>query len=323
MIRGMEKLTRFLCILATLGMTTVATSQFAEAGGHCSCPACVGGGGPVYSGPAYQTVERVVYRNVMVPETRTIHTTEYRPQVEERTVTVHRRVPETKQVTETVMVTVPVQKTRTVNYHQTRQVWEEVDQNYTVYVPHVETKTGVRTVCRPVQVETVQTVCRDHGYFEDVTCAVPCRHCCRRRCCGGCGCPVCGGCGVVHVTQRVWRPNYVTEQVPTTVWQNNYVQEEYQYNVTVSHPEVQTRKVRVCRYVTEQQSKEVPYTAYEQQPREQTRNVTTYKVVAEQRKEQCTVMVPHQVEKQVTVMVCRTVAETISCQVPVYCGSCF
>lgn len=306
--------------MATLAVTTVATSQFAEAGG-CGCAACVGG--QVYSAPAYQTVERVVYRNVMVPETRTIHCTEYRPEVRQRTVTVHRRVPETSQITETVACSVPVQKTRTVNYHVTRQVWEEVDQNYTVNVPHTETKTGTRTVCRPVQVQTVRSVCRDQGFFEDVTCAVPCRHCCHRRCGGGCGCGACGGCGVMHVTRRVWRPNYVTEQVPVTVWQNTYVQEPYEYNVTVCVPEVHTRKVKVCRHITEPQSKEVVYTTYERQERQQTRNVTTYKVVAEQRQEQCTVMVPHQVEKQVTVMVCQTVAETISCQVPVYCGPCF
>lgn len=316
MIRGMEKLTRVLYLMAMLAMTTVATSQWAEAGGGCGCSACVGG--PVYCGPTYQTVERVVYRNVMVPETRTISATEYRPQIQERMYTVHRQVPETKQVTQTVMVAVPVQKTRTVNYHVTRQVWEEVDQQYTVNVPHTETKTGVRTVCRPVQVQTTRTVCRDQGYFENVTCAVPCHY---RHCGGGCG--SCGGCGVVHVTRRVWRPNYVTEQVPVTVWQNNYVQEQYQYNVTVCHPETHTRKVRVCRYVSEPHSKQVAYTAYEHQARQQTRNVTTYKVVAEQRKQQCTVMVPQQVQKQVTVMVCRTVADTVTCQVPVYCNSCY
>jgi len=314
----MDKLKRILGLMAMLAMTTIATSQFAEAGGGggCGCAACVGG--PVYSAPSYQTVERVVYRNVMVPETRTIHTTEYIPQIQERKYTVHRRIPETSQVTENVMVTVPVQRSRKVNYNVTRQVWEEIDQNYTVNVPHTEVKSGVRTVCRPVQVQSMRTVCRDQGYFENVTCAVPCHP---RRCGGGCG--ACGGCGVVYVTKCVWRPNYVTEQVPVTVWQNNYVQEPYEYNVTVCRPEVHSRKVKVCRYVTEQQQRDVTYTAYEQQPRQQTRHVTTYKVVAEEKVQQCTVMVPHQVEKQVTVMVCRTIAETVACQVPVYCGPCY
>ncbi len=316
MIRRMEKLYRVLGLVAMLAMTIMATSQDAEAGGRCGCAACVRG--PVYCPPTYQTVERVVYRKVMVPETRTIHTTEYRPEIKESMYTVHRRVPETHQVTRKVLVTVPVQKTKTVHYNVCRPVWEEVDQQYTVMVPKTETRKGVRTVCRPVQVQTTRKVCRDEGHFENVTCTVPCGHCFHRH-----GCGACGGCGVVEVTRCVWRPNYVTEDVPVTVWKNNYEQEEYQYNVTVCHPEVHTRKVKVCRYITEPQTKEVAYTCYVQEPRDQTCNVTTYKVVAEQRKRQCTVMVPHQVERQVTVMVCRTVAETISCQVPVHCGTCF
>ena len=308
MIRRMEKAMRFLCLVVTLAITTAATPQSAEAGG-CHCAACV---------PAYQTVERTVYRNVMVPETRTVQTTEFRPEVQQRTIVVHRRIPETRQVTETVLVTVPVQKTRTVNCNVTRPVFEEVDQDYTVLVPHTETRTGVRTVCQPVQVETTRTVCRDEGHFENVTCVVPCRHCHHHR--HGCG--ACGGCGVVHVTRRVWCPNYVAVQVPVTVWQNKYVEEKFEYDVTVCRPEVHTRKVKVCRYVTEKQSREINYTAYEQEEREQTRNVTTCKVVAEERKQQCTVMVPHQVEKEITVMVCRTVAETIVCQVPICCVPC-
>jgi hypothetical protein len=302
----MQKATRLLCLITTLAMTTVATSQVAEAGG-CRCGTCV---------IAYQNVERTIYRNVLVPEKRTIQTIEYRPEIRERTVTVHRRIPETRQVTETVMVTVPVQKKRTVTCNVTRQVWEEVDRTYTVLIPHTVTKTGVRTVCRPVQVETTRTICRDEGHFEEVTCAVPCRryHHHRR------GCGACGGCGVVQVTRRVWCPKLVTVEVPVTVCKTELVQVKYEYDVTVCRPEVRTCKVRVCRYVTEKQDREVSYTSYEKEEREQTRTVTTCKIVTEEIKQQCRVMVAHQVEKEITVMVCRTVAKKVICRVPVCCG---
>jgi hypothetical protein len=304
MVRGIQQATKWLCLIATLAITTVATAQFAEAGG-CGCAACA---------PAYREVERKVYRTVMVPEKRTIQTTEYRPEIKERTITVYRRIPETTQVKETVIITVPVQKTRTIHCNVTRQVWEEVDRDYTVLVPHTVTKTGVRTVCRPVQIQTTRKVCRDEGHFEDVKYTIPCRRCHHRH-----GCRSCGGCGVVHVTRRVWRPNYVTVEVPVTICKNTYEQVKFEYDVTVCRPVVRTHKVRVCRYVTEKQERQVTYTDYEKREVEQTRTVTTCKVVAEERKQRCTVMVPYQVEKEVTVMVCRTVAETIICRVPV-CG---
>jgi len=78
--------------------------------------------------------------------------------------------------------------------------------------------------------------------------------------------------------------------------------------------------VRVCRYVTEKQDREVTYTVYEKQKREQIRSVTTCKIVVEEVKQQCTVMVPYQVEKEITVMVCKTVAEKVICRVPVCRG---
>ena len=132
------------------------------------------------------------------------------------------------------------------------------------------------------------------------------------------------GCAPV-VTQhvhRVWRPQIVTEQVPVTVWRSQMSDEPYEYNVTVYRPEPRVQKRRVCEYVNEPQSREVKYTVCVPQQRESVRNVTTYRTVVEQRTQHYTVQVPYTVQKEVEVMVCRSVPKQVLYRVPVNVGGC-
>ncbi|MFV1966320.1 MAG: hypothetical protein ACC628_12925 [Pirellulaceae bacterium] len=272
--------------------STLVAGMLALLTGTASVADAFGRGGHGHA-VSYQMVQRTVRVPTIVPEIRTIRTTEYHNEVRERTVTVHRYVPETKQVTETYTVMVPEQRTRTLNYVVCRPVWEEVEQTYTVNIPQQEQRTGVRNVCRLVQVQEMRTVCRDAGHWEEQELA-------------------CGR------TRMVWVSNIVTEEVPVTVCKYETTQEEYTYVVITCRPETRTRTVKVCRYVNETQTREVAYTVCVPQQRERVRNVTTYTTVAEQQVQQYTVCVPQTVQKQVTVNVCRRVPQTVTYCVPVH-----
>jgi hypothetical protein len=147
----------------------------------------------------------------------------------------------------------------------------------------------------------------------------------------------------------------VQEQVPVTVMKTECASEPYQYQVTVCQPEKRTCTVKVCSYknetrtctdrvcdykcetrtcsypVTEckveQRTREVPYTVCVAQCRTRQEQVTEYKQVAVEKTEQYTVMVPHEVEQEVQVQVCRLVPKTVtvpvdSCCNGASCGSC-
>ena len=257
--------------------------------------------------------DQIVYDTIMVPqmvpETRTVHVTQYRSEPRQRTVTVHRRVPEVKSVTQNYTVMVAKKHTKTQTYTAHRQVWDEIPRTYTVHVPYPVKKQGVRTVSRPVAVQQTRTVCRDLGHWEHVTCKVPC---------GGCS----PGCPTYHiVTRKVWHSNVVTEQVPVTVWKHELVQEPYEYTVMASRPEQRTTTVRVCRYVPEQRTREVAYFVRMPEVRTRTKQYTTYRLEPEQRVQTYHVSVPHVVEKQVTVMRCHMVPKTVARRIPaVPCG---
>ena len=264
----------------------------------CRCAAC-----------GYQEVKKTVYVPTMVAETRTVEVTECRPESRKRMVTYHKPVPETRQVTENFTVLVKHKKTRTVECMVAKPVWEEVEHQYTVCVPHQETRKGVRKVCRPIKVQATRTVCRDEGHWKKVACS-----------CGGCHpCGVCGGRG----THCVWVPKIVTEEVPVTLLKTEIVDEPFEHTVTVFKKELKTRMVKVCRFVPEKKTREQIYYVCVPEQRSRTRNITTCKLVPEQREVSFTMMVPHKVKKQIQVMVCRPVAKTVTCRVPVpCCGSC-
>jgi hypothetical protein len=63
--------------------------------------------------------------------------------------------------------------------------------------------------------------------------------------------------------------------------------------------------------VTEQKSREVSYTKCVAEQKSSTHEVTRYECVPSEKKVNYTVQVPHQVEKQIQVQVCKMVAKTV------------
>ncbi|WP_166820129.1 hypothetical protein [Thalassoroseus pseudoceratinae] len=92
---------------------------------------------------------------VAVPEVhwekRTREVTKYRTETQQKTVTVHNRVAETKEVPFTFTETIPHKKTRIETFFENIPYTEKVAQRYTVMVP--ETKTRTVTYCVPVPVK--------------------------------------------------------------------------------------------------------------------------------------------------------------------------
>ena len=281
----------------------------------CAPAACVSAAcAPVACAPAghYETqvVERTIYVPQQVMESRTVTVTECRPEVRERTYNVCRRVP--YQETRTEEYTVMVQKTemRTVVQTVCKPVVKQVERTYTVMVPHQETRQAVRTVAHCVPVHSTRTVCVDEGRWEVRSYQVPCAPVCRPVC-GGCG--GCNACGPQFVTRccRVWVPNIVHREIPCTVMKYQTVQQPYEYCVTVCRPETRSCKVNVTEMVKEQVTRQVPVTVCVPEKRTRTHQVTLYRDVTDVKTEKYTVMVPHQVQKQIQVPVCRVVPQTV------------
>jgi hypothetical protein len=280
---------------------------------------------------------------------------EYNQEQRQRTYTVYKCVPETREVERSCTVLVPEKRVQTVQTQVCKPVvkevtreyqvcvpeWRDVERQYTVMVPHQEIRQGVRKVCQMVQEEVVQRVTVDRGHWETRVVEVPCGSCCViRRGCGGCGgcCDPCVSCCqpcTTTVCQRVWVPNLVEEDRTYTVCKPQIIEEPVEYAVTVCKPETRTCTVKVCEMRQETRTETCQVTAYETALVEQeveytvcvpaekkwTEQVTVYRQVPEERTETYTVCVPQQVQKEMEVKVCRMVPKVV--KVPVCsCGGC-
>jgi hypothetical protein len=272
-------------------------------------------------------------------ERRLVKAVECRTETAQRTVIDRRRVPEIRQVKETVVVMVPEIRSRTETYQVARPVWRDVERTVVVPVPYRETRSGVRQRCRQVLEEEFKTVWRDQGSWEEVVADVPCIPSCGigfRPRHGFLGYTLCDGYGPVSAyapdmaaydaglggkpaaqTYRVWKPKLVPEQVPVKVWRTELVDEPFEYQVTVFRPEERTVRTRVCDYVPEEKSREVRDVVCVPTLRTRVRNITTYNVVEEPRVETFAVRVPYEVEREIEVPVCRMVPKTVVCRVPI------
>ena len=335
---------RYLMILTPLAVLLAASPLQAGhgCGGCAPCDPCATPCGEVHY------VQKTVYTPQWTTETRTINVTEYVQQQKETTRTVYRCVPETQQIQRHCVVMVPEVRTkvvpvtyckpvcRQVERQVTVQVptWTQQERQYTVMVPHLETRQGVRQVCKWVEEPVTQTVQKDCGHWDVQMVQVPChtkRWCCRRGCASCCD-PCCVP--MRTVCQRVWVPNIVEEEVTVTVCRSQVVEEPYEYQVTVCEPETRSCTVNVCQmkcevrtvkcmvtdYETVSEQRQVCYTVCVPQKREWTETVTHYRQVAEEVPCTVTVCVPQQVERQVQVQCCQMVAQTI--QVPVCTVQC-
>ena len=158
---------------------------------------------------------------------------------------------------------------------------------------------GTRTVCKPVQVQTTQTVCKDMGGW-DTKSFVDC-----------CGCTR---------SYQCWVPNVVTEQVPVTVWKAQMVEEPYTYQVVTCRPEARQVTRRVAKPVYETMTRNVTHTVAVPKIVERQVPQTSFRCVVEQKVVNYTAMVATRAQKQVTVPVCTMVPKTVS-YVPT-CGGC-
>jgi hypothetical protein len=179
----------------------------------------------------------------------------------------------------------------------------EETREYTVMVPHTETRQGTRQVCKMVPVKRKQVVCEDQGHWEQRAVKMACRTC-APTCC-----PVRTFC--------CWVPKVVQKEIEVTCLEAQTVTEPCTYTVTVCKPEKRTCKVQLCEYKQEEASREVCYTVCVPKTVTRTEYVTTCKTVQEEQTCRYTVMVPHQVTKTVQVPVCKMVPKTVT--VPVCC----
>jgi hypothetical protein len=249
---------------------------------------------------------QLVTCTVMVPQmsykTMTVPDVVCRPEVRQKNITVCRMVPETHMVRCAETIVVPEHRTATQPYTVCRMTYETAHRQITVMVPHTETRQAVRTVCRPVAVQETYTVCKDMGHCE-TRCYVDC-------------------CGCTH-TCEVYVPNIVTEQVPVTVYKPQYTQEQYSYNVVVCRPEQRTISEQVAKPVYETRTREVSYVVPVAKQIERQVPRTTLRPVTENKVVNYTVMVPHRVDRQVTVPVCTMVAKQVTYAVqPCHDGAC-
>lgn len=292
-------------------------------GGDCA-PGCVSDCGPRYE-CQYRQVEKTIYVPQVTMETRKVMVTQCRPETRERTVTVYKQVAETKVVSQQRTIQVPEQRSRTETYYVSRPIYKDVKETYTVMVPHQETVQASRTVCKPYPVKMKRTVTVDQGQWEERQVAAKPVDC---GSCGGCGTRgSCNGCAstpdcATTVTRKVWVPNLVEKTEFCTMMKYKNEEVPYEYTHTVCKPEQRSRTVRqYAGCEQEARTREVAYTVCV--PKTQTREVpvTTYTCVPTEQKQTCTVMVPYTVEKEVQVPVCRMVAKTIVCKVPVWVQS--
>lgn len=329
-------------LFATLSCSLLWASSAFAGGPNCApdcAPGCAADYAPRYE-CQFQNVERTIYVPQVTMETRKVMVTQCRPETRERTFTVYKQVADTKMVTQQRTVQVPQQQTRTETYYVPRPIYKDVVQTYTVMVPHQETVTLSRTVCKPYPVKMQRTVSVDQGHWEErVVAAQPVQSGCADNCASASGCGNCGSCGNGDgwsncapsvacdqpVTQKVWVPNLVQKVEYRTFMKYKTEEVPYESTRTVCRPEERSQTVRqYAGCEQEARTREVTYTVCV--PQVQTRQVpvTTYTAVPSEQKQTYTVMVPYTVEKEVQVPVCRMVAKTIVCKVPVWapCNSC-
>lgn len=328
-------------VVVALGIALASTNESWAIGRHgclrcgsvasapCTAQAPCNSCGSAESAPCESAAPKMVEKTIMVPqmetETRKVCVTEYTNETRERKVTVMQRVPKTETVTRNYTAMVPKTETKTVTYNVCKPVVTEEQQEYTVCVPHTETREGTRKVCKVVPTTKTRTVKVDEGHWEQAkpacdssacgsadSCGAPacCDSGCGRRrllCRRSCG-PAASGCGGAD---RVWVPNVVEKEVPFTVCEKVWEDQPYKCNVTVMKPETRTRTVKKCNYVTEQKTKDVTVTRCVPEQRTMTKEVTRYECVPTEKTVTCTVRVPHQVEKEVQVQVCKMVPKTV------------
>ncbi|MGL4463396.1 MAG: hypothetical protein ACRC1K_14700 [Planctomycetia bacterium] len=305
----LRKLVSSLVVSAVVvGYATPATAFFKKkCKVECAAPAAEECAGEMAAdcGPAmtltYVDEERTVMEPVMTTQKKKVTVVEHKPVVEDRKVTVHTLVAETKDVPYTYTVMVPKTMSKTETYHECVTSVVEEPRTHTVMVPHTETRTGVKKVCTMVPTVVHETKCVDVGgcYQEQV---VTKKFLCWEKC----------------KTECVYVPKMVEQVCEKTVMQPSYADVPYTYNVTVCKPETKTTMVKVHKSMMVPKTREVMYTQCVAEMKTGVNKVTTHKSVPVEKIEKVTVMKSFSVEKEIDVQVCTMVAKKVMVKVAHY-----
>ncbi len=286
--------------IAVLGLMAIPVSR--ASADNCCRPACPP---PCAASPTCM-VEKTVLVPVMTTETSKVCVTECKPETRTRKVTVCKMIQEQKVVPYEYCEWKQETKTRQETFQVSVPEWKDITTEVTVMVPTTEKRQGVRRVTKCVPTTQKQTVCEYGGHWEDRQVQVQtfvqgCDACGRPTCC-----PQMATC-----SQKVWIPEVVRKEIDVTV--NKIVCEDqpYEFEVTICKPVKQNCTKKVCTFKCETRTRDVQYTVCTPEKKTGTRTVTFCKPVMAEKEETCTVMVPHKVEKEVQVNVCRMVEKKI------------
>ncbi len=231
---------------------------------------------------------RITYREVKVPIVA------IQPQVEQKTVTIVRDVPEQRTVTRQVPVLIPEERTQTETYTECRLESEEVTREVVVMQPHVEIRDVAGTTSRPVLAEETRSVIKDRGAWSEKRWIDSCG--CVRKC-------------------RVWVPKLVQEQVTFTVPKLEAVEATFEQAIVTYTPEKQTVTEQICKPVYETKTREVTSTVCVEKLVEREFTEVVWRQVAEDQVVNC--LVPELIHEQRELLAAdRTlVPKRVTCQV--------
>ena len=235
--------------------------------------------------PLAKPCPEIAYQTVTIP------IRVYKPQVQQKTVTVVREEVETRLVSRLVTELVPEVRVHTETYTECTPAWEEVAEEVTVLVPETEIREGVRTFAVPAMSTETRKLRRDAGRW--VCESVVDRHGCRR-------------------TRTEWMPKIVCEDQPIALCKLGVVSEPCRYEATTYKPKSRTVTRRICKPVYETKTREIPYTVCVPRQVERQCAETICRPVVEEQVVNCLVTVAETQHREILVPICPSVThETV------------
>lgn len=312
---GVAALVLIAAVHSILAQDPAQPAQPSEPSGSSAHP----GKSPVQASPTdpditcgkYKLVERTVCVPEICMERRMVKTIECRPETRECQLTITRQIPHTTYCEKECCETRAEPRTRIECYTVCRPIVDFREETIcSVEAVHTETPC-TRCVSKAVPVKEKRFKWEDEGQWIEQPCEV-CKPACKPGCKPDCN-PPCA-----PATKKVWIPKPVEKEYFVTTWKQEWTNEVYNKVCTCLKPVtrvVQVPYVKCC--VKECKTREVSYTVCV--PVTVTRKIpiTTYTCETVPVTKTYTVMVPHCVEKEIQVPVCRMVTKTITCKVPV------
>jgi hypothetical protein len=329
---------KFIGFMA-LGLPALALAQQTPLYGH-DCDSC-----GQWQAPAEVAQCRPLQQEctILVPqvvtEQRTMTVTRYRPETRERISQVYRDVPVTKNIEEEYTVMVPRTKTRTVEDTINHPVFRDIELRKTKLTPIVEVRQTIRTVCRMVPVQEERTVCEVvnpcHPDSAQPTqepadynapppppvttnLSAPAQTSIKLVSLSGTPYPD-GACNQPACSAC---PTVVQKKIYVTVMKPVNQRETVDYPVSKFQPNARFQNVSYYEFEPEKITREEQYTVNEPEQRTRTRQITVMQSVPEQRREKYTVSVPYLEQIEFPVKTLRWIAKTVVEPIVSPCPSC-